>query len=214
MKLNQAGQTLLESLIAIAIILIGLVSLIGLLISINRTTIDAIDQAKALVLAQEAVEAIHSMRDSNWLEREAGFDVDDSDGLRSGTNYTGVYVWDPTADPLSVAIIGGTDINHPTAIVYQDANGYYRQNGSSPEPSWTPTIFRRWLTLYPICLDTVTSVELIVSNNGTACSNYTSGSGPPYQEIGFQVVSTVQWTKRGTHSVTDEELLYNWKYAD
>lgn len=214
-----SGQTLIESLVAITIIVVGIVSLISLLISSRLQSNITENEALAVELGSEPIEAARFVRDSNWLEIEdGGTTVNYYDGLRSGTIYNGIYRWNrAVADPASAIafrfISSSTGIDSDQAKVYQDIDGFYRQTQSATPPgSWTSTNFRRWITLYPICYTKGSTpfggTQYIIENDGDACD-------PADVEVGVQVISHMQWLSRGqNHDRYFEQRLYNWKYAE
>lgn len=65
--LNQRGETLIEVLLAIMILLIGVISVVKLFesVAINRQIIK--ERIIATNLAREALEATRNLRDTNWL---------------------------------------------------------------------------------------------------------------------------------------------------
>jgi type II secretory pathway pseudopilin PulG len=64
---NQAGQTLIETIVAIFLLTMALSGGLALTIfSISRSKV-SLDQIAATNLAREGVEAVQMMRDSNWL---------------------------------------------------------------------------------------------------------------------------------------------------
>lgn len=68
--LNQRGQTLIETLVAIFILIMGIVSAVGLAIfSLNAST-NITKQVIATGLAREGIEAVKNMRDTNWLNTD------------------------------------------------------------------------------------------------------------------------------------------------
>lgn len=216
MKVTTHGQTLLESLIAIAIILIGVTSLAGLLVNVISNSRVALAETRATQLAQEALEGARYVRDSNWLKREDGtIDsttgrlVDYSKGLRNGSNMTAIYVWDATSSATSDAAItfnftAATTIDDAAAIVYQNTtSGYFLQTTSTT--GLKNTGFRRLVTFQFICFDTVSTTETVSSS---AC-------GPSTIEVGIQVTATIQWVSQGAKTQRSfSEKLYNWKYAN
>jgi type II secretory pathway pseudopilin PulG len=64
---NQSGQTLIETIAAIAILVSALSSAVGLAIYSMRDNERAKAQIIAMNLAREGVEAVRNMRDTNWL---------------------------------------------------------------------------------------------------------------------------------------------------
>jgi len=73
------GQTLLEVIIATAIIVFGLVPLLSLVVQSMSVGQESKERTQATFLAQESIETIQNIRDSNfkneryWLENIAGF---------------------------------------------------------------------------------------------------------------------------------------------
>lgn len=63
---SQKGQTLVESLLAVAVSVIVVVALVGVGITSMRTASFGRDQAEAVRLASQALEILRSQRDSNW----------------------------------------------------------------------------------------------------------------------------------------------------
>lgn len=212
------GQSLIESLVAITIIVVGLVSLIGLLISSRTQSNITENEALAVELGSEALEAARFVRDSNWLEIEDGnTTVNYYDGLRSGTNYNGIYRWNRAlanpATAITFQFIGGsTGIESDQAKVYQDGAGFYRQTQTTPPATWTPTQFRRWVSIYPICYvigaTPFGDTDYLIEKDGDVCA---AGD----VEVGIQVIVQMRWdAPGGIHDRYFEERLYNWKYAE
>lgn len=218
--INKSGQTLIETLVAMGILTIGVVSLIALLISVENTANNALAQTRAMQLAQEVIEAARFVRDSNWLKYEDGNTaVNYYDGLRDTTvvppNYTAIYTWDPTiTSPDNAIVFNFTPnfITDATTVVYKDNTGfnYYRQ-ALTPPNTWASTTFRRFITFNPICFNpTVSSNKETIVSSGTCVSANSNNV-----EIGIDVVVQMQWQVSGkVHNYYVEEKLYNWKYAN
>lgn len=65
---DQKGQTLIETVVAVFIMIMGIVSALGLAIySLNAST-NISKQIIAVGLAREGIEVIKNMRDTNWLK--------------------------------------------------------------------------------------------------------------------------------------------------
>jgi len=64
------GFTLLETIIAISILSIGVLGVVGLITTSTRALGITKNQAIAANLAQEGVEIVRSVRDTNWIEGE------------------------------------------------------------------------------------------------------------------------------------------------
>lgn len=206
------GQTLIEVLLSLAIILVGILSLTSALINAQITAAASVDAAIAVQLAREPIEAARFIRDSNWLERENGLDTVFNDRLESSTevnDYTATYQWNAQLSNLDNAVQFNFDADNnadPDTAVYRGPAGLYRHPPSSALPGYDETIYSRYITLYPICSSDGGVTETIVSSDGVDCGSVT--------QIGVQVISTVAWSSRNTeHKVGLEERIYDWRYA-
>ncbi|MBL8029794.1 MAG: hypothetical protein JNN11_00935 [Candidatus Doudnabacteria bacterium] len=64
----QSGQTLIETLVAIFILVMGIVAALGLAIYALNASSNVTKQIIAIGLTREGVEAVKNMRDTNWLK--------------------------------------------------------------------------------------------------------------------------------------------------
>lgn len=188
------GQTLIELIIAMFVIIVGLSAAGELIFSNARAEERSANAVMATNLAREGVELAKAVRDSNWISGGATpFDL----GLASGTDYTGV--------PL---MNGGTFTGFdfiPNLVADADAAIKRSTNAGSPElyvqgtgVTGNATIFSRIITFYPICSD------FNYRGSGTTCA--------PLQKIGVKVSVLVRWTQQdGSHSTTVEDELYDWR---
>jgi prepilin-type N-terminal cleavage/methylation domain-containing protein len=207
---NDAGFTLIELLIAIAVFTIGLLGSIGLATSNYSNSQDNLDKTLAVNLAQEGLELIRNVRDSNWLKIEANqevivggvFDPYTWDSALSGNNYVYIDYDDvaPSAFPLAC---GGTlkscVENCPNCQLYTYlANGYYSHDNTDS----VPTKYSRGFRLHKICLSADGLTESLVDASGVC----------PGTHIGFQVTSHVQWPDNGqTKFIEVSDYIYNWR---
>ncbi len=67
-SLGQAGQTLIETVVAIFILVMGVTAAVGLAIYVLNASTNITKQIIATGLAREGIEAVKNMRDSNWLK--------------------------------------------------------------------------------------------------------------------------------------------------
>ncbi len=65
---NQAGQTLIETVVAVFILVMGIVAALGLAIYALNASSNVSKQIIAIGLAREGVEAVKNIRDTNWLK--------------------------------------------------------------------------------------------------------------------------------------------------
>lgn len=188
------GQSLVELIVAMFVIIVGLVAAGSVIFSNARAQERSADRVFAANLAREGAELVKAVRDSNWMAGGAtAFDA----GLSNGTDYTavprmdgGVFIDFDFAPNL---------ITDATATLKRSTNagsvGLYVQGTSA---SGSNTAFSRLVTLSPICSDYTTR------SSGSSCGVLT--------KIGIRVNSTVRWVRRdGAHTSVIEEDLYDWR---
>jgi len=220
---TQQGFTLLETIIAISIILVGLLSILALSTSSLLVSGVTSDEFLAANFAREGMEVVRSVRDSNWL----AYDTDSTTAWNnqlfevtgSGSDYTsivalqdfsttGQYLWfGPNKIGDTCAGVGGV-IYDCTAIWYDpDQQLYFQTQAVDFDPSaYTQTNFSRLVTTSPLCrLDSDETVE-VVESSGTCAIGYT--------QVGIDVIVQVQWPGRAASAAlySLEEYLYDWKY--
>jgi type II secretory pathway pseudopilin PulG len=74
---HESGQTLIETLIAVFILVTAVLSAIGVVIHALGTSSVSRNQIIALNLAREGIDVIRSMRDSNWMAADLSLDTTD-----------------------------------------------------------------------------------------------------------------------------------------
>ncbi|HLD21986.1 MAG TPA: prepilin-type N-terminal cleavage/methylation domain-containing protein [Patescibacteria group bacterium] len=218
------GFTLLETMVAVGILLVGVLSIIFL----SGTSIVAgqrmNDEFVAVNLAREGVEAIRAMRDSNWL----AYDTDSSTEWNAGLygtvlgDYSAIlsdesalsdHVLDFTPNIFTDSCTSSTGTTYPCTAVWYDAEtpAYFQIASTNFDPAkYTQTPFYRLLYTYPICRNrnTMTDVEhdQIITSDGNVCS-------AEFVQVGMQVKVIVQWNQGAMpREYVLEERLYNWKY--
>lgn len=193
---KQVGQSLIEMVIAIAIILTGLIGALALTVSNLSGSVESGTRVVASNLAREGIDVVRNVRDTNWLKNLAW-----DHGLYSGTDYTAIAVFNPTLNQWQLNF-NPNSVNDAAAKLYRQTNNLYIQDINPP--GGTETLYSRLLTLDLICLNAVTKVETI-RTSGNSCS---------VGEIktGIRVKSEVAWVENGrSHLITLEDRLYNWK---
>jgi type II secretory pathway pseudopilin PulG len=81
--LKYRGFTVLEVIIAIFVITVGIVGILGLVTWTISSSTYSSDKLVAAYLAQEGIEIVRNIRDTNWLEGAANWD----DGFTVGNYY-------------------------------------------------------------------------------------------------------------------------------
>ncbi len=114
------GFTLLEMIFTVFVLTVGIVGIYGAITRTIAQSSDVSDRLIASYLAQEGIEITRNLRDSNWLEQEAGV---------PGVN------WDTGFDTCGGAGCEA-DFNETTTMsaygnrfLRLDANGFYRYAG-------------------------------------------------------------------------------------
>ncbi|MFH1098525.1 MAG: hypothetical protein V1723_01190 [Candidatus Uhrbacteria bacterium] len=194
------GQGLLETTVAVSVIVTGLAAVFGLVMSNARANDAAALRFNATQLAREGVEVVRMLRDSNWLAGDA-WDV----GITA-----------PSQDrPATIAVFrpsdGSWSLNYVPYDFDQEAAMIVRVHGENETTFFTQSVapvdatmvtpYRRLILLYPICA----SGAVLSSKSGDVCYS-------DYPKVGIDVRSVVQWSDRnGTHELTAEEHLYDWR---
>ncbi|HLD81677.1 MAG TPA: hypothetical protein VJA22_00535 [Patescibacteria group bacterium] len=182
--MDNKGQTLLEIVIALGVMIFGIVSVLSLTTRGISTTRTSTNRLIASNLAREGVEVVRGIRDSNWLAKNPW-----DQGIYRSHQNKAIPIFDPATGAWSLLFLpnGSTIMDYP---VYID-DGMYRQfTGQSfgTEDSG----FYRLLTF-----------EFI--------DRAVSGLAEPVR-IGVKVESRVQWKEKNqTKQLEFEEELYNWR---
>jgi Tfp pilus assembly protein PilV len=194
---KQSGQSIMELLIAFAVISVGLVAAVTLIYS-NLSLVDRdSDEVVAVNLAREGAEIAKALRDANWLSGSA-FNA----GFSNGSDYVGVLVWNGVISPPVFDFSGADDFTNPNAMIVRSSNpsapDFLASANASPSFTGTSTGFMRLITLHPICSDQS------ILNNGATCA--------PLVTSGIRVESRIRWIRKGTQKETViYEDLYDWR---
>lgn len=198
----ERGQSLLEAVIAVSVVIIAAAAMLTLTTRSLTSERDTADTLIASNLAREGIEAVHAIRDSNWLASGA-FDAGLSDVAH---HHLAAPVFDVTAGNTGFWALdfSTASINDASAAVWQvnspnvgEVLGMYLQDQPGLASRSNATPYKRVITLNDVCSD-----GTVISASGAGCGS---------TKIGIQVLSTVQWnTPRGNRTVTLEDWLYNW----
>ncbi|OJI07843.1 hypothetical protein BK004_00130 [bacterium CG10_46_32] len=202
---NQQGQGLLETIVALGIIVSGVVGMLNLTVSNQTSTEDSSERLIATNLGREGVEIVRNIRDTNWLSCEIIGGVLSCNtwdqGLVSGVDTTAVPLFNAVTNAWIIDFTPD-DLTHTYTRVWRYSSGVAENIGTQFQTTeLTPanadvTSYRRLLDISSICEDKTIA---------TSCS-----AGNP--KIGIRVQSIVEWTARGKqNSLTSEERLFNWR---
>lgn len=186
---SQSGQSLLEAIIGITILISGLVTSLSLGILTIRAGQVSLSRTIADNLAREGIELVRSIRDTNWLKGDAW-----DSGLCVPLDPTAGLILDPVQFTWALDRAENS-IDDSNALVYLNNDTVnrlvaYVQYASDPPADAVATKFRRLITIVP---------------NGAGCSDV---PGP----TNYTVTVKVQWEENGSmHDSTLEETLFNWR---
>lgn len=183
---KQKGQSLLETIFAIAILLVVVIAVLGL--SIGNIFGQKANEQQVIAnnLARESIEMIRSFRDSNWLSGDSW----DKNFEQSGTGIVGVL-------SSSVDYSGSV----PEQLYFDTFFGMYFHS-ANPGSSITSPYSRR-VEIEFICLPSFG--EEIIRSLGEPCLIGET-------KIGAKISSIVTWNERGENrQVSLEDLIYDWK---
>lgn len=197
------GQTLMELIVAIFVILVGIVGTVTLAIMTLTIARESKHRVLSANLAREGIDVVRQIRDSNWLAAATW-----NTGLSVGNDYSAIPEFDPTAvlpsdtwtlnfDPSTIIF---DDLNDDTTVVYRDG-AVLRQDADYSGGTAQATAYRRIVRMNPICLS-VLECTAGICTDGSSCTT----------TIGVQVLSSVRWVDHGrSQLVTVEERLYDWR---
>jgi hypothetical protein len=198
-RTHHRGQSMLEALLAIGIIVTSVSSSITVVSAAINAEKDSESTIVGSNLAREGIEAVRSVRDSNWLASaiwDTGISGDAGD-------YVGVPVLDPALGTWSMEY-APDDFTDDATRVYRYATGsgaavvgLMVQAAAQPSEA-VVTPFRRLVETHPICTDGS------IVDQGETCG--------AQDKIGIQVLSKVRWNISGRpKEFTAEERLYDWR---
>lgn len=156
---QQLGFTLLETMVAIAILLIAVAGPISIIGDSLQKIYFARDQVVAVNLAQEGIEAARQVRDSNFLSITQG-------GI--GNWLTGIsqnqdYIVDADASVGPVFISCGSGCSKRVYFYFDGGSpgiSFYRQSQFAPGSGWTATPFSRVIAVDNGCTPAATECKV------------------------------------------------------
>lgn len=203
--MNIRGQTLLEVMAAVGILLAGMFGVYTLLQGSAVAALELRDRVRAGALAAEGLEVVRRVRDTNWITGapwSAGLVGGGLDGTAVAAldPPTGVWLLDFT--PNDITDQAAVFVRYPVGAVV-DAGPWVQD---VPAVVATAAPMNRLITINPACLpDVIGAVDEELAKPGASC--------PGGQIlVGVEVASRVDWTTRGRpHTVTLTTRLYGWQ---
>ena len=177
---KEKGFTIIELVISIFILSIGIVGIFNALSIITILTSDSGDRLTATYLAQEGMEIVRNVRDTNWLNTDtanasgSGTPYSWLDGLADSTDVANSRVKCDLVDPCEADYTSGSMSNR-TDYLDMDSNGFYCYPSSCP--SSPATKFKR---------------KIIINET----QDIHDTTNPPYHIIAVTV--EVSWDKKAT----------------
>lgn len=201
LRSDNRGQSFIEAMVAITIIITSVSSALALVqSSINASRIGG-SQIVAANLAREGVEVVRAMRDSNWLQGNA-FSVGLSDA--EAGSVTARPRFDAATAEWTLDFTALT-FSDPSAQLELSPQGLYLYPDDAPANS-AHTLYKRLLTVGRICRDG-SGNERIVAADGETCTSSVE------TWVGLDVTSQAQYVSTGgaANTITAEERLYDWR---
>ena len=184
------GQGLMETIVALGVIMTGLISVISLTIANLTGERETAMRYQAANLAREGIELTRNMRDSNWLSGEDTFQ-----SMPAGENIPVQF----NPETYEFAFAGG-EWSSDDARVTQCTDGTYTQPDSFICDK--PTPFSRTISLaFKSCAEEFSGDEF-----GGLCE----AVGGSSTIVALEVSSTVTWND-GAKSITISDKLYDWR---
>lgn len=199
-KTNQAGQTLVETVVGVFVLTIGISTAVGLAAAMFSATSSAVKQVIASGLAREGVEAVFNMRGTNWLKGQL-----DDDCYDYTTGSSNAYCHQ---DWLNPAQTGSYDLTPPSGSRSYTIDADVASTGN--QPYWVLTQQPPGNPQYRLYYDSNATSGLYykTSSGGAVPSEYyrevlleMEDSTVPYYNASIgprlKVASRVWWTDKG-----------------
>lgn len=207
---KRAGQGILETVVALFVLITGTASLLTLVTaaSVSRSTNEY--ETVAANLAREGIEVAMSIRNNNW-----NYALPFDNGMYVTTDYTFGIAFDPATSAWTLVnnVAGGAPnaITDALAKVWQYSSGAHsgllaQGTVATPQPALTvATPYMRLVSFDPICLLIADGVTERIVTSGSSCLGTEN-------KIGVRVTSAVRWTERGrTHNLSAVQTIYDWR---
>ena len=206
-----SGFSLMEVMLSVAILSMGIVASFSLISSSMAKFSSATNKIIASNLAQDGIERVRNVRDTNWLQ--GWTEPDDTNGKKWDTDIDGdddreQFVRFSCVDNEMKPAIDASDIsgaNEGALITDCISEGKCRINRYYNGTSW----------------NSPSSTQKCISDNMGNKPGYNRDVYPGFYRLihisqvdskSNKVSVTIKWLDRtGTHYFTAEEILYNWK---
>jgi len=213
---NQKGQTLIEVIIAVFIMIVGVVSLVSVAITYNVMSRQSSHEIVAMNLARENIEAIRNQRDSNMLAIEAGSPIITSWDYNLfstiTTDYTVVWTLNTTTGAFASTYIPN-DFTFNQTKIFQKNNIYFQNAIGTAPIGATTSVFRRLAYIYPICRDKIFPYAETVCTSLVDCPVTGTCDLANEDKVGMDVRVQVQWYENtAVKNYYLQETMYDWKY--
>ncbi|MDD5770596.1 MAG: hypothetical protein PHE25_06505 [Candidatus Gracilibacteria bacterium] len=197
MKKSKCGTSIVEAMIVMLIVIIGVVGIYSIFTSSQKLSITTQNRLTAISIAQEGIEALTNIRDTNWLIFAANktncwntFNYNSNCIISDVDIASGSYIVSQNSNNrwiLSGATTGNySDTNYKNDFrVNYDTNGFFTQSGGT---NFLPLFTREIKISYP------------------------DDTGTPPQKM--NISSIVRWTdssKNDAFEVNLETTLTNWQ---
>jgi Tfp pilus assembly protein PilV len=197
--LNQNGQSLLELLVALLILVVALTATITLIVNSINAGKESRNRLIATSLAREGVEIVRNIRDSNWIDPAApNWDA----GLTNGTTATATPIIGIVGSPTTITFDNGAN-----AQVKEYNNAYVQGVGALG----VSVQFYRVMYINSICQDSSNPPQesIVPQSSNDSCSVRFGGT---YSKVGIRVISEVHWpAPNSSKKIVVEDRLYNWQ---
>lgn len=204
-RYNKQGQTLMEVIFAMFILVTALVGVIVLIVTSINASRQARNKLIGTNLAREAIEHIRDIRDSNWIDPTGGIVWDEGlfDTDASPTTTAGLVFDLVNPVTLDFSVDAFSDTNAEVLLL----NNFYTQGVGSG----TSSSFYRLIYVNNICRDPATGNENIEDkDNIDACGVAAHASYA--NKVGIRVIAEIRWpSSSSSRNVKIEDRLYNWQ---
>ncbi len=223
---NQDGQTLLELLIALVILITALVGTVALIVNSISASRESRNRLIATSLAREAIEMARATRDSNWvtsLEKicsggtNAGaVCIGDSECSGGGSCLSESWDTGLVGSNPAIPVLDGVnpyqfdfspaDFSDALARIHRVGDLYQQGAGVGGAGSE----FYRLIYINPICHDATDNEFIVGQASADTCGNGSASAYPT--TVGYRIIAEVRWpSQNASHNVRVEDRLYNWQ---